>query len=196
MKSTLACIALVAAGATGAAAQGVDGAAVFAKACASCHAEGQTSAPTPTALRALPAESILNALTNGRMQVQGSTLTATERNAVALFAAGRGARDAIAATSSTENKCTASGPMANAATAPGWNGWGNGVTNTRFASTGGISAADLPRLKLKWAFGYSGVSAARAQRRRRRRRGLPVSVTTGARLGKDGRAIDPLRLRR
>ena len=144
-------------------AQGVDGAAVFAKACASCHAEGQTSAPTPAALRALPAESILNSLTNGRMQVQGATLSATERTAVALFAAGRGARDAIATTAATENKCTASPPMANAATSPGWNGWGNGAANTRFASNAGITAADLPRLKLKWAFGYSGVSAARAQ---------------------------------
>ena len=163
MKRTLACIALLLFAAASARAQAVDGAAVFAKACASCHADGQTSAPTPAALRALPAESILNALTNGRMQVQGSALTATERSAVALFTAGRGARDAIAATSGTENKCTASGPMANAATSPGWNGWGNGVANTRFANSGGISAADLPRLKLKWAFGYSGVSAARAQ---------------------------------
>ena len=164
MKRLLACITLVV-GATAApaVAQGVDGAAIFAKACASCHAENQTSAPTPAALRALPAESILNALTNGRMQVQGSALTATERNAVALFAAGRGARDAIAATSGTENKCTASGAMANAATSPGWSGWGNGAANTRFASNAGVTAADLPRLKLKWAFGYSGVSAARAQ---------------------------------
>ena len=104
MKRTLACIALVvSATAAPAVAQGVDGAAIFAKACASCHADGQASAPTPAALRALAAESILNALTNGRMQVQGSALTATERSAVALFAAGRGARDAIAATSGIEN---------------------------------------------------------------------------------------------
>src|SRR5687767_9522124 len=144
-------------------AQGVDGGAIFAKACASCHAEGLTSAPTPTALRALPAESILNALTNGKMQVQGSALSATERNAVSLFAAGRGARDAIATSSGVANKCTASPQMSNAATTPGWNGWGNGVGNTRFANAGGLTAADLPKLKLKWAFGYSGVSAARSQ---------------------------------
>jgi polyvinyl alcohol dehydrogenase (cytochrome) len=163
MTRTLACIALVLIGVTSARAQGVDGAALFAKACASCHAEGQTSAPTPAALRALSAESILNALTNGRMQVQGSALSATERTAVALFSAGRGPRDAIAADAGTPNKCTPSAPMANAAATPGWNGWGNGVANTRLATNAGLTAADLPRLKLKWAFGYSGVSAARAQ---------------------------------
>src|SRR2546423_3584815 len=46
-----------------------------------------------------------------------------------------------------------------------WNGWGGTVTNTRFvpADKGGISAPLVPRLKLKWAFGLPGVTAARAQ---------------------------------
>jgi polyvinyl alcohol dehydrogenase (cytochrome) len=61
------------------------------------------------------------------------------------------------------NRCTTSTPMTDAATSPGWNGWGNGPANMRFAPNGGLSAADLPRLKLKWAFGYAGVNAARAQ---------------------------------
>jgi polyvinyl alcohol dehydrogenase (cytochrome) len=61
------------------------------------------------------------------------------------------------------NKCTTSPAMSDAATTPGWNGWGNGVANTRFATNAGLTAADLPRLKLKWAFGYAGVNAARAQ---------------------------------
>jgi polyvinyl alcohol dehydrogenase (cytochrome) len=149
--------------ATALAQQGPDGAAVFARACASCHAENQTTAPTPATLRTLQAEAVLNALTNGRMQVQGSALTDAERRAVALFAAGRGARDAIAATAARENSCTASPPMASSTTGASWNGWGNGVENTRFAQASGLPAADVPRLKLKWAFGYSGVSAARAQ---------------------------------
>jgi polyvinyl alcohol dehydrogenase (cytochrome) len=114
-------------------------------------------------LRSLPAESILNALTNGRMQVQGSALSGAERTAVSLFAAGRGARDAIATAPPIENKCTAVPPAAATANAAGWSGWGNGVENTRYAKAGGLTAADIPRLKLKWAFGYSGVSAARSQ---------------------------------
>jgi polyvinyl alcohol dehydrogenase (cytochrome) len=46
-----------------------------------------------------------------------------------------------------------------------WNGWGGTVTNTRFvpADKGGLTAPLVPRLKLKWAFGYPGVTAARSQ---------------------------------
>ena len=126
----------------------------------SCHRDGQTTAPTPAVLRQLTPEGILNALTQGRMQVQGATLSEGERRAVAEYVAGR----ALAtATTAVPNRCTTSPPMTDAATSPGWNGWGNGAANTRFAANAGLTAADLPRLKLKWAFGYAGVNAARAQ---------------------------------
>ena len=55
--------------------------------------------------------------------------------------------------------------MGNPSRGPSWNGHGNGLAATRFqpARTGKLTAADLPRLKLKWAFGYASVGAARAQ---------------------------------
>jgi len=155
-------LALVVVGtaATASAQQAPDGAAAFNRACATCHREGQTTAPTPGVLRQLTPEGILNAITQGRMQVQGAKLSDAERRAVAEFVAGR----ALAtATTAVPNRCTASPAMSDAATTPGWNGWGNGVANTRFAANAGLTAADLPRLKLKWAFGYAGVNAARAQ---------------------------------
>ena len=140
--------------------QAPDGAAAFTRACASCHRDGQTTAPTPAVLRQLTPEGILNALTQGRMQVQGATLSEGERRAVAEYVAGR----ALAtATTAVPNRCTTSPAMTDAASSPGWNGWGNGAANTRFAANAGLTAADLPRLKLKWAFGYAGVNAARAQ---------------------------------
>ncbi len=37
-----------------------------------------------------------------------------------------------------------------------WNGWGRDHSNTRYAPNPGFRAADLPRLRLKWAFGYRG----------------------------------------
>ena len=37
-----------------------------------------------------------------------------------------------------------------------WNGWGRDQSNTRYAPNPGFTAADLPRLQLKWAFGYRG----------------------------------------
>src|SRR5207245_5156890 len=45
------------------------------------------------------------------------------------------------------------------------NGWGVTITNTRFqpASAAGLTAADVPRLKLKWAFGYPGATTGGTQ---------------------------------
>ena len=46
-----------------------------------------------------------------------------------------------------------------------WNGWGVNTSNTRFqdAATAGLAAADVPRLKLKWAFGFPGDLQSNAQ---------------------------------
>ena len=163
MKITL-CLAAALLGAASAASaqQPPDGAATFTRACATCHREGQNTAPTPTVLRQLTPEGIVNSLTNGRMQVQGASLSDAERRAIAQFLTGR-APAASTAPAVVVNKCTTSPAMSDAATTPGWNGWGNGVANTRFAANAGLTAADLPRLKWTWAFGYHTVTSARAQ---------------------------------
>jgi polyvinyl alcohol dehydrogenase (cytochrome) len=46
-----------------------------------------------------------------------------------------------------------------------WNGWGTNNANTRFQDRAGagLTAAQVPRLKLKWAFGFPGDVAADAQ---------------------------------
>ena len=43
---------------------------------------------------------------------------------------------------------------------PSWNGYGLDMANSRFqpAKSAGIRAADVPKLKLKWAFGFPGVT--------------------------------------
>jgi polyvinyl alcohol dehydrogenase (cytochrome) len=138
-----------------------NGAAVFERACASCHQVGQGAVPTAEALRALTPEAIVNSLTIGKMAVQGATLTAAEHAAVAQFLTGRAP---VAATASRpSNRCTAATPAADPAQGPRWMAWGNEPTNSRYAPQGGLTAADLPRLKLKWAFGYDGATSARVQ---------------------------------
>ncbi len=37
-----------------------------------------------------------------------------------------------------------------------WNGWGHGPDNTRYQPEPAIRATDVPKLALKWAFGYAG----------------------------------------
>jgi outer membrane protein assembly factor BamB len=48
---------------------------------------------------------------------------------------------------------------------PHWNGWGVDSSQRRFqsAETAQLAAEDVPRLKLKWAFGFPGAKFAFAQ---------------------------------
>jgi polyvinyl alcohol dehydrogenase (cytochrome) len=157
------CVGFIALAVPALAQQAPNGEAVFKQSCATCHREGQSDAPTRDALRQMTPESIYNAQTLGRMILQASALSDDERKAVAVFLSGR----AFAPPSPlvVVNRCTSSPAMRDPSSAGGWNGWGNGVANTRFqsAANGGLTAADLPKLKLKWAFGYSVVTSARAQ---------------------------------
>jgi polyvinyl alcohol dehydrogenase (cytochrome) len=43
-----------------------------------------------------------------------------------------------------------------------WNGWSPGLANTRFqtAQNGGLAADQVPKLKLKWAFGFPNIGSA------------------------------------
>ena len=52
------------------------------------------------------------------------------------------------------NACASNPALGNLDASPAWSGWG-GATNARFQSkvAAGLTAADVPKLKLKWAFG-------------------------------------------
>src|SRR5688500_6039764 len=143
--------------------QDPDGAAVYERACASCHANpaADSRAPRREMLSQFAPEAILTSLTNGKMFRQGSELTEAERRAVAGFVAGRPV--GAAAPPMTTGLCTAAPPrLTAAALTSGWNGWSGDPTNARFqpAARAGLTAADVPRLKLKWAFGFPGVNSA------------------------------------
>ncbi|MDB6090422.1 MAG: polyvinyl-alcohol dehydrogenase [Gammaproteobacteria bacterium] len=154
------------------------GEAVFERVCAACHLSlmrPPQSPGTAAGLRAVPREllrqfspeAILNALTNGKMQAQAASLSDAERQGVAEYASGRAFGPAMTAPaeSATINLCTDQALMGDPRRAPSWNGWGNGRTNARFqpGTQGKLTAADLPRLQLEWAFGYANVSSARPQ---------------------------------
>jgi polyvinyl alcohol dehydrogenase (cytochrome) len=62
--------------------------------------------------------------------------------------------------------CPAAGaPMGDALNRPHWNGWGVDASQHRFQppEMARLAADDVPRLKLKWAFGYPGAVRAFAQ---------------------------------
>jgi polyvinyl alcohol dehydrogenase (cytochrome) len=158
------------------------GEATFQRICAACHttlvsrASPSSDKPVDPAilrapprelLRQVPPESVLAALTSGKMQAQGALLNDAERHAVSEYASGSRFGAAAYGSVSTEkpNLCKSPGSATALQSAPSWNGWGNGLANTRFQpqKTGGLTAADLPKLKLKWAFGYTKTVVLRAQ---------------------------------
>ena len=155
---------LASAGAAGA--QTPDGAALFEEHCAACHlGDVVPRALAIENMRALPPAAIVGALTDGAMQTQGEALSAAERRAVAEFITGRSVVSDAAA--GAAGACAASSPDAwpGLDGGPQWNGWGGGAANTRFqpAEHARLEAADVPRLRLRWAFGYPDSASAQSQ---------------------------------
>ena len=143
-----------------------DGAPLYKQICAACHDTGIDRAPNREALRAMTPERVLAALETGAMISMTSGRTAVERRAIAEFVTGKPFGRPLVTTPSPQSLCAArAGDFAGASAGPAWNGWGVNTSNTRYqdAAAAGFSAAQVPRLKLKWAFGFPGDVAADAQ---------------------------------
>ncbi len=142
-----------------------EAAAVYQKNCAACHDSGR--APGREALKRLSPERILLTLESGTMMIIGSRRTASERRGLAEYLSAKafGTEPASALPPEAFCKDSASAFPADPLSGPHWNGWGAGLTNQRFQSTAaaGLDAGDVPRLKLKWAFGFPGDIWANAQ---------------------------------
>src|SRR5262249_24798152 len=97
----------------------------------------------------------------------GASLTPAERRAVAEFLTGRpaGSYRAPLDVIGKNAYCAGGGSSGNTLAGPAWNGGGGDLRNTRYQSfeAAGLRAQDVPQLKLKWAFGFPGVSASGSQ---------------------------------
>ncbi len=142
-----------------------DGAALYRKYCAACHDSGAARAPGTQALRGLSPERILLALESGPMMIMGQRRTALERTALAEFLAGRSLGHELPAAPPETAFCKENPEWRDSLDAPRWSGWGADLANRRFqsAAQAGLSAADAPRLRLLWAFGFPGDIQAYAQ---------------------------------
>jgi polyvinyl alcohol dehydrogenase (cytochrome) len=147
----------------GALAQPPSGEDVFTQSCAICHVDPpQENIPPLEALRGLDPNAIVESLTDGTMRLQGSLLDAAEQAAVAEFITGRPVRAASAA--SVAGLCPQDAPLPTLEAGQHWNGWGGNVRNARYqADAGGITAGNVGRLELKWAFGIPDATQSRAQ---------------------------------
>jgi polyvinyl alcohol dehydrogenase (cytochrome) len=144
---------------------------VFAASCSGCHSGDDPRAPSPEVLRLRSPQAILDALTAGSMKYQGLALSGEERRAIAEYLTGRTLRAPLAG--NTIGNCSPSTrlgtgrrpPPGQPRAGPLWNGWGPTVENTHFqpAEQAGLTAEQVPRLHLRWAFGFPDATSAWAQ---------------------------------
>ena len=138
------------------------GAAIYAQHCADCHdhPRDRILPRSSIAIYRTP-EEVVRALKTGLMQQQGNALSEAEKRQVAAWVTGKKFGQ-IVDINPKANMCRM-GPRQSKPSLKSndaqWNGWGNGLGNARFQSEPGFAAADVPRLKLKWAFAYPGHGA-------------------------------------
>jgi len=140
-----------------------DGAAIYKERCAMCHDSPQERVPSLAAIKAMSGEAIYVALTNGVMKSRAEGLTTPEIFALLGYIAPTGGAQAAPATIAPT--CKGGTAFQLSPNAPQWNGWSPSVTNSRFqdAAAAKLSAADIPKLKLKWAFNLGEITTARSQ---------------------------------
>src|SRR5688572_24788 len=151
-----------------------DGAELYKRSCAQCHDNGTNRAPNRDSFKSLTAERVLAAMETGSMITMANNRTAAERRAIAEFLTGKAIGSPLVTAPPPAAMCTTAsgrsertGPTSdrtgpaetfNANSGPRWTGWGQNTSNTRFqdAAGAGLTAGDVPKLKLKWAFAFPG----------------------------------------
>jgi polyvinyl alcohol dehydrogenase (cytochrome) len=162
------CVAVAAAQTENQNAAQPDAQALYRAHCAMCHDGSVSRAPDRSALATLSPENIRNALTTGKMSAQGASLTAAQIDALSHFLSRVSAETNASAAASAANVgvCpTASAVFAPEAIQPHWNGWGVDEKQHRFqpAAMAQLTPEEIPKLKLKWAFGFEGATQAYGQ---------------------------------
>jgi len=134
---------------------------VYEQHCASCHAAASRGGVIPDfkSLMEMSPEAVYAAMTTGTMSVAAQPLTNDEKRFVAEYLGGRPLDLARSGSAETmPNRCASNPPLGDPSAGASWNGWSADRNNTRFlnAQTAGLTPAQVPGLKLKWAFGFPG----------------------------------------
>ncbi len=128
----------------------VSGEAVYQKRCSGCHDSGGERTPTRDALKQLSVSRILRTLNFGVMINVAYPLSNEEREAVAKYL-GVDRPDNPAPHYCADRSVSFREPAR-----ASWPGWGPEPANTRYTKDGGITLAQVPKLKLKWAYAFEG----------------------------------------
>jgi polyvinyl alcohol dehydrogenase (cytochrome) len=126
------------------------GATLFKARCASCHDPAVDRAPPKMALARRFPDDIATALKTGVMQPMAADLSDEDIKSIATYLGADGMTEQAA----DPPACAATPKFT--LTGPGWNGWSIDAHNSRYQADPGLSAADVPRLKVKWSMTYTG----------------------------------------
>jgi polyvinyl alcohol dehydrogenase (cytochrome) len=140
-----------------------DPAKLFADHCASCHNGNDARAPSLEAMRGRAPQAVVDSLTSGAMRYQGLPLSGLERRALAEWITGKKLRGTV--TGAVLDRCAKPAPLGDPFAAPNWLGWSPTIRNAHFqpADQAMLTAAQVPHLTLKWAFGFADATSAWAQ---------------------------------
>jgi polyvinyl alcohol dehydrogenase (cytochrome) len=142
-------------------AQTPSGEAVYKTRCAACHDNADGRTPPRATLQNMTPSRILRTLDFGAMMTIAYTLRRDEREAVATFLGKPGPESRPRPGAYCADRSVRLTDVSKAS----WNGWSPARDNSRFvpAPLAGLTADQVPRLKLKWAFGFEGDISAFAQ---------------------------------
>jgi polyvinyl alcohol dehydrogenase (cytochrome) len=150
-----------------------DGEALFNARCKGCHDPAIERAPSKATLAVLPPAQIVDILTSGVMAPMAGGLSSDDKQAIAAYltqpAAGPDAHPQTAEAAAARRGGFA-GPPANIGVDPmcegapppihptgsDWTSVGVDQGSRRFQTNPGLTAADVPKLKVKWAFAMPG----------------------------------------
>ena len=162
MRRAIVTLAIAAAAPAAVLAQTPSGEAVYKTRCAACH-DNAADARTPSraTLQNMTPSRILRTLDFGAMMTIAYTLRRDEREAVAAFLGRPGPEPRPRPEAFCSDRSVALKDVSQAS----WNGWSPSRDNARFvpADLARLTASEVPRLKLKWAFGFEGDISAFSQ---------------------------------
>ena len=136
------------------------GEAIYYEYCGECHNGAVYKAPHKMFLAMMAPDAILESM-NGIMAAQAAALNDEQKKAVAEYLSGRSLESLVVV--SPPPVCDITDIDLNKP--PRQRGWGVDFSNSRFqpAETGGLTAATVGDLELKWSFAYPNAIQARSQ---------------------------------
>ncbi|HWC64191.1 MAG TPA: PQQ-binding-like beta-propeller repeat protein, partial [Rhizomicrobium sp.] len=123
--------------------------------CGACHEPAVNGAESRAGMAKYSPEEVYDKLMTGSMWQYAANMNQAQVFGVVRYITGKSpVPDFAVAHKPDPNMCAGDTPLQ--PNGPMWNGWSVDVTNNRYQPNPGFTKADVPKLKLKWAFSIPG----------------------------------------